>query len=80
MQPWQIESSPEVDAYMAGNKGLVDDLIDAIDSLATCEGLPDIGAMETEPGLFYWLVADHIVVYRRMAARQMVRIVTAKPE
>jgi hypothetical protein len=43
MHDWEIESSPEVDAFIVDNVGLVDDLIDAIETLKLTEGLPDIG-------------------------------------
>lgn len=80
METWQIESSPEVDAFMVDNVGLVDDLVKSIESLTFTEGLPDIGAMEVEPHLFYWLTADHIVVYRRVTRAKTVRLLSIKPD
>ncbi|MCE7987089.1 MAG: hypothetical protein DYG89_38445 [Caldilinea sp. CFX5] len=80
METWQIESSPEVDAFMVDNAGLVDDLVKSLESLTFTEGLPDIGAMEVEPNLFYWLTADHIVVYRRMTRTKTVRLLSIKPD
>ena len=80
MQPWRIESTPEVDMFLVDNAGLVDPLIESIESLLITEGLPDIGAMEVEPSLFYWLTADHIVVYRRSEQQKVCRIISIKPE
>ncbi|MCB0132034.1 MAG: hypothetical protein KDD78_14345 [Caldilineaceae bacterium] len=80
MHLWQIESSPEVDAFLIDNAGLVDELVESIESLTITEGLPDIGAMEVEPSLFYWLTADHIVVYRRLPKTQSVRLISIKPD
>ncbi|MCB0129070.1 MAG: hypothetical protein KDE58_42685 [Caldilineaceae bacterium] len=80
MQPWTIESTPEVDAFLVDNAGLVDDLVASIESLTTTEGFPDIGAMEVEPTLFYWLTEDHIVVYRRLPAAKTVRLISIKPD
>ncbi len=80
MQLWRIESSPEVDAFLTGNAGLVDDLVEEIESLTVTEGLPDIGAMEVEPDLFYWLTADHIVVYRRVTEKNTARLISIKPD
>ena len=80
MQQWRIESTPAVDAYLVDNAGLVDDLVKSIESLMITEGWPDIGAMEVEQNLFYWLTDEHIVVYRRMTATQTVRLISIKPE
>lgn len=80
MERWQIEASPEVDAFLRGNAGLVDDLVAAVESLMVTEGLPDIGDMEVEPHLFYWLTAEHIVVYRRLPLTKTVRLITVKPD
>lgn len=80
MDDWEIESSPEVDAFIVDNAGLIDELIDAIETLKLTEGLPDIGAMEVEPNLFYWLTADHIVIYRRVAEKKRVRLISIKPD
>ena len=80
METWQIESSPEVDAFLVGNAGLVDELVESLQSLTFTEGLPDIGAMEVEPNLFYWLTAAYIVVYRRMKATKTVRLISIKPD
>lgn len=77
---WKIESTPEVDAYLVDNAGLLDELVESIESLMMTEGLPDIGAMEVQPSLFYWLTADHIVVYRRVESTQTVRLLSIKPE
>ena len=80
MNPWAIEASPEVDAFLVDNAGLVDDLVASIESLTVTEGLPDIGAMEPEPNLFYWLTAAHIVVYRRLPQTNTVRLISIKPD
>ena len=80
MHLWQIESSPEVDAFLTDNAGLVDELVASIESLTVTEGLPDIGAIEPEPNLFYWLTAAHIVVYRRVPKTNMVRLISIKPD
>jgi hypothetical protein len=80
MQQWEIESSPEVDAFILDNGALVADLVDSIETLKITEGLPDIGAMEVEPNLFYWLTANHIVIYRRMAEKKRVRLISMKPD
>jgi hypothetical protein len=80
MDDWEIESSPEVDTFMVDNAGLVDDLVNAVETLKLTEGLPDVGAMEVEPDLFYWLTANHIVIYRRVEARQTVRLISIKPD
>ena len=80
MQLWRIESSPEVDAFLTDNAGLVDELVEEIESLTITEGLPDIGAMEVEPNLFYWLTADHIVVYRRVTEEKIARLISIKPD
>jgi hypothetical protein len=80
METWGIESSPEVDAFLVDNAGLVDELVKSIESLILTEGLPDIGAMEVEPNLFYWLTADYIVVYRRMTTTKTVRLISIKPD
>lgn len=80
METWKIESSPEVNSFLVGNVGLVGELVKSIESLTFAEGLPDIGAMEVEPNLFYWLTDDYIVVYRRMTATKTVRLISIKPE
>lgn len=80
MLKWTIESSPEVDAFIVDNAGLVDDLVDSIETLKITEGLPDIGAMEVEPNLFYWLTANHIVIYRRLEEKKTVRLISIKPD
>ena len=80
MFEWTIESSPEVDAFIVGNAGLIDDLVASIETLKFTEGLPDIGAMEVEPNLFYWLTENHIVIYRRNPEKTRVRIISIKPD
>lgn len=80
MERWRIEVSPEVDAFLRGNAGLVNDLVAALELLMITEGLPDIGAMEVEPNLFYWLTVDFIVVYRRLPMTKTVRLISLKPD
>lgn len=80
MEKWKVDLSPEADAFVVGNAGLIDELVESIDSLAVTEGLPDIGAMEFEPNLFLWLTADHIIVYRRFPKAKNVRVITIKPD
>lgn len=80
MQQWRIESTPEVDSYLVDNAGLIGELVESIESLMITEGYPDIGAMEVQPNVFYWLTAGHIVVYRRLEAQQAVKLMSIKPE
>ena len=77
---WTIEYSPEVRNFLLDSGELVTELIASIRSLRFTEGLPDIGAMETEPGLYYWLTEDHIVIYRRIEAEQRCRTISIKPD
>ena len=77
---WGIEYSPEVRGFLLDNGALVADLIASIRSLRFVEGVPDIGAIELEPRLYYWLTADHVVVYRRIEETQLCRIISIKPD
>jgi hypothetical protein len=77
---WETEYTDEAKSFFADNGDLVADLFRSIESLRFTEGLPDIGAMEIEPGYFYWLTEDYIVAYRRVEAQKVCRIISIKPD
>lgn len=77
---WETEYTPEARSFLVDNGALVADLFRSIETLRFTEGLPDIGAMEVEPGFYYWLTDDHIVAYQRLASRKVCRIISIRPE
>lgn len=76
---WETEYADEARSFLVDSGDLVADLFQSIESLRFTEGLPDIGAMSVG-GYYYWLTADHIVVYRRIESRKVCRIISIKPE
>ena len=77
---WETEYTDETRSFFADNGELVADLFQSIESLRFTEGLPDIGAIEAEPGYYYWLTEGYIVAYRRIEARKVCRIISIKPD
>lgn len=77
---WEIHYSHEAGVYLEDNGQLIAALFFAMESLATTEGIPTNNFSQDAEGLFYWLVEAHTVVYRRLAAEEIVRILYIKPE
>lgn len=77
---WEVHYSHEAGVYLEDNGQLIAMLFFAMEALAQTEGIPPNNFFQDRDGLFYWLVADHTVVYRRLAAEKVIRIIYMKPE
>lgn len=77
---WETEYSAEAKSFFEDSGALAAELFQSIESLRFTEGLPDIGAMEIEPGYFYWLTDNYIVVYHRVESRKVCRIISIRPD
>ena len=78
---WRITLSQEATHYLEDNLSLIDALIQAIDGLSASDGgIPPEGCTQIEPGIYWWEVARHIVIYMRMADETpRLRISVIKP-
>lgn len=77
---WETEYTDEARSFFEDSGELAADLFESIESLRFTEGLPDIGAMEIEPGYYYWLTEGYIVAYRRVIERKVCRIISIRPD
>jgi len=78
---WRITISEEATHYLEDNLSLIDELIQAIDALmATDDGIPPAGCTQIEPGIYWWEVARHSVIYTRiLGEKPRLRISVIKP-
>ena len=78
---WKLEYNQEASNYALDSYPYNEDVLIAIESLAlTEEGLPSDLWTELEPEYYLWLVAQHIVLFRRIiGAESIIRILVIKP-
>ena len=76
---WEVHYSLEAGNYHADNGALVTDLFFALEALTNSEGTPTVGNFQTVRGVVYWEIQGHTVVYRRLEARKIARILVIKP-
>ncbi len=77
---WEVHYSLEASTYLEDNGSLISTLFFKMESLADSTGMPTTLSFDEIQGLYYWLVEDHLVVYRRLETQQIVRILFIKPE
>ena len=77
---WEVHYSQEAATYLEDNRSLIAGLFFAMESLADSDGIPAAGEYQEVQGLIYWIVEEHLVVYRRMAPSRIARILFMKPE
>ena len=77
---WEVHYSLEAGNYLADNGELITDLFFALEALANSEGTPTVGDFQAVQSLVYWEVQGHVVVYRRLESRKIVRILVIKPD
>ena len=78
---WQLTLSEEAAHYLENNLSLVAELIQAIDGLSATEGgIPPEGCTQIEPGIYWWEVARHSMIYTRISGgKPRLRISVIKP-
>lgn len=77
---WEVHYSLESATHLEDNGALITDLFFAVEALANSDGIPTAGTFQEVQGLIYWMVQDHLVVYRRMRSSQIIRVLFMKPE
>jgi hypothetical protein len=76
---WEVHYSQEAATYLEDYGALITDLFLAMEALADSAGIPRLETVEEIQGLTYWLVQDHLVMYRRLERVKIVRILAIKP-
>ncbi len=69
----------EAATYLEDNGELIAPLFFAMESLAESDGIPTVGDFEQLQTLFYWTVQSHLVVYRRLLAAKIARVIFIQP-
>lgn len=76
---WEVHYSQEAATYLEDNGELITDLFFAMEALSESEGRPLHGETEELQGRIYWIILNHLVVYRRLIHDKLVRIIFIKP-
>ena len=76
---WKINYSQEAINYLDDNGQLVAKLFQQVEGLAKTEGVPVEGAHQDEPGVIWWDVENHRVIYERRAVEKLVFVAIIKP-
>lgn len=77
---WEVHYSLEASTYLEDNGSLISRLFFKMESLANSEGIPTTLSFDEIQGLYYWLIEDHLVVYRRIETQKIARIIFIKPD
>ena len=77
---WEVHYSLEASTYLEDNGSLISNLFFAMESLADSAGIPTTRSFDEMQGLYYWLVEDHLIVYRRIETQKIARIIFIKPD
>ena len=76
---WRIEYDRTVRNYIYDSYPYTERVWQAIKTLRTTPaGLPAAGVTPLEPEVYLWLVEDHQVIYRRIVAAQVLRVLVLK--
>jgi adenylate kinase family enzyme len=77
---WRIEYDRTVRNYIYDSYPYTENVWRAIKSLRqTTNGLPAEAVTQLEPEVYLWIVEEHQVVYRRIEATQVLRVIVLKP-
>ena len=75
---WTIEYRQEASNYAIDSHPYNEAVLMAIETLAQVAGLPQ-GCQPLEPGLYWWQIHDHDVLFRRYPREQRLVILLIKP-
>lgn len=77
---WRIEYDRSVKNYIYDSYPYTEAVWRAIKTLRNrADGLPVEGAVQLELDVYLWIVEGHQVVYRRIVAAQILRVLVLKP-
>ncbi len=77
---WRIEYDRSVRNYIYDSYPYTEKVWQAIKSLRHTEsGMPADSVTQLEPEVFVWTVEEHLVIYRRIRADQILRFLVLKP-
>ena len=76
---WKTEYLQEPYNFLIDNGKLVEQLYFRIEALTKTEGVPSEGAHQEEPGIIWWEVEGHLVIYQRIEALKLISVEVIKP-
>jgi hypothetical protein len=79
---WELDYNEEVKYYFLDNDPYTFPLLIKLEELKfEPDAIPQEGCtpLDEEPGLFMWVVLDHLVVYEKLAVEHRLRILVVKP-
>lgn len=76
---WRVEYKQPAVNYLVDNGILVQRLFFRIEGLTETEGVPREGAHQEEPGILWWEVENHRVIYERRESEKLIIIAIIKP-
>lgn len=76
---WKVEYKQPAANYLEDNGKLVEALFQRIEGLAQTEGAPKEGAHQDDPGVIWWDLENHRVIYERREADKLIVVALIKP-
>jgi hypothetical protein len=79
---WELEYNEEVKHYFIDNAPYTFMLLVRIEELKyASDAIPPEGLtpVDDEPNVYMWLVLDHVVVFEKLSALNILRILVIKP-
>ena len=76
---WRVRYDRTVRNYIFDSYPYTHDIWRAIRALEQSEGIPVAGRFSQINSVYFWTVAEHLVVYERQAAAQIIDVAYVKP-